>query len=152
MKLVLLGLMVASNTVGCTIFVKSLNVCESSLPATVASAATNYVCSVGSRIRKFETRSPTTIHQPPAVARYLTLFLLSPIALSPADRVISPYRAADITAFYASVYFTIRYRNMYPPAQFAEPEIRAPLHLPLSISRARALFLIISIVYDTRRQ
>lgn len=45
-KLILLGLMITSNTAGCTFFVKSLQGSGSSLPATVASAATNYFCSV----------------------------------------------------------------------------------------------------------
>ncbi|XP_076245862.1 transmembrane protein 42 [Calliopsis andreniformis] len=52
LKGVLLILMVTSNTVGCTFFVKALNASGSSLPCTIASAATNYVCSalVGSLI------------------------------------------------------------------------------------------------------
>ncbi|KAI4489203.1 PREDICTED: transmembrane protein 42-like [Polistes canadensis] len=45
LKTSLLVLMVVSNTIGCTLFVKALNGSESSLPATVASTATNYVCS-----------------------------------------------------------------------------------------------------------
>ncbi|XP_015595557.1 transmembrane protein 42 isoform X2 [Cephus cinctus] len=45
LKLLLLVLMVTSNTAGCTFFVKSLQGNGSSLPATVASAATNYFCS-----------------------------------------------------------------------------------------------------------
>ncbi|XP_003703864.1 transmembrane protein 42 [Megachile rotundata] len=51
-KTVLLILMVTSNTVGCTFFVKALNASGSSLPCTIASAATSYVCSalVGSLI------------------------------------------------------------------------------------------------------
>ncbi|XP_012262183.1 transmembrane protein 42 [Athalia rosae] len=44
-KLSLLVLMITANTAGCTFFVKSLQGCGSSLPATVASAATNYFCS-----------------------------------------------------------------------------------------------------------
>ncbi|XP_015595558.1 uncharacterized protein LOC107267886 isoform X1 [Cephus cinctus] len=48
LKLLLLVLMVTSNTAGCTFFVKSLQGNGSSLPATVASAATNYFCSVTS--------------------------------------------------------------------------------------------------------
>lgn len=46
LKGVLLILMVSSNTVGCTFFVKALNASGSSLPCTIASAATSYVCSV----------------------------------------------------------------------------------------------------------
>lgn len=38
--------MIIFNTAGCTFFVKSLQGCSSSLPATVVSAATNYFCSV----------------------------------------------------------------------------------------------------------
>lgn len=51
-KTVLLILMITSNTVGCTFFVKALNASGSSLPCTIASAATSYVCSalVGSLI------------------------------------------------------------------------------------------------------
>ncbi|KAF7391491.1 hypothetical protein HZH68_011034 [Vespula germanica] len=45
LKVSLLVLMVVTNTIGCTFFVKALNGSESSLPATVASTATNYVCS-----------------------------------------------------------------------------------------------------------
>ncbi|KOC66984.1 hypothetical protein WH47_12411 [Habropoda laboriosa] len=45
-KGILLILMVTSNTVGCTFFVKALNASGSSLPCTIASAATSYVCSV----------------------------------------------------------------------------------------------------------
>ncbi|XP_031837542.2 transmembrane protein 42 isoform X1 [Nomia melanderi] len=45
LKGVLLVLMVSSNTVGCTFFVKALNASGSSLPCTIASAATSYVCS-----------------------------------------------------------------------------------------------------------
>ncbi|XP_076668327.1 transmembrane protein 42 [Andrena cerasifolii] len=45
LKGVLLILMVTSNTVGCTFFVKALNASGSSLPCTIASAATSYVCS-----------------------------------------------------------------------------------------------------------
>ncbi|XP_077273687.1 transmembrane protein 42 isoform X2 [Temnothorax americanus] len=45
LKGVLLVFMIASNTVGCTFFVKALHGSGSSLPITVASAATNYVCS-----------------------------------------------------------------------------------------------------------
>lgn len=44
-KLCFLILMIGSNTAGCTFFVKALQGSESSLPATVASAATNYFCS-----------------------------------------------------------------------------------------------------------
>ncbi|XP_017788368.1 PREDICTED: transmembrane protein 42 [Habropoda laboriosa] len=44
-KGILLILMVTSNTVGCTFFVKALNASGSSLPCTIASAATSYVCS-----------------------------------------------------------------------------------------------------------
>lgn len=50
LKVSLLVLMVVTNTIGCTFFVKALNGSESSLPATVASTATNYVCSVSNRI------------------------------------------------------------------------------------------------------
>ncbi|XP_076752036.1 uncharacterized protein LOC143424096 [Xylocopa sonorina] len=46
LKGMLLILMVTSNTVGCTFFVKALNASGSSLPCTIASAATNYICSV----------------------------------------------------------------------------------------------------------
>ncbi|XP_011154706.1 transmembrane protein 42 [Harpegnathos saltator] len=45
LKAALLALMITCNTVGCTFFVKALNGSGSSLPVTVASAATNYVCS-----------------------------------------------------------------------------------------------------------
>lgn len=45
LKGILLILMVTSNTVGCTFFVKALNASGSSLPCTIASAATSYVCS-----------------------------------------------------------------------------------------------------------
>ncbi|XP_014479369.1 PREDICTED: transmembrane protein 42 isoform X2 [Dinoponera quadriceps] len=45
LKGALLVLMITSNTVGCTFFVKALHGSGSSLPVTVASAATNYVCS-----------------------------------------------------------------------------------------------------------
>ncbi|KZC04187.1 hypothetical protein WN55_02076 [Dufourea novaeangliae] len=45
LKGILLVLMVTSNTVGCTFFVKALNASGSSLPCTIASAATSYVCS-----------------------------------------------------------------------------------------------------------
>ncbi|XP_043675996.1 transmembrane protein 42-like isoform X1 [Vespula pensylvanica] len=45
LKVSLLVLMVVTNTIGCTFFVKALNGSESSLPATVASTAMNYVCS-----------------------------------------------------------------------------------------------------------
>ncbi|XP_043263372.1 transmembrane protein 42 [Colletes gigas] len=44
-KGILLVLMVTSNTVGCSFFVKALNASGSSLPCTIASAATSYVCS-----------------------------------------------------------------------------------------------------------
>ncbi|XP_029040822.1 uncharacterized protein LOC114875072 [Osmia bicornis bicornis] len=52
LKAVLLVLMITSNTVGCTFFVKALNASGSSLPCTIANAATSYVCSalVGSLI------------------------------------------------------------------------------------------------------
>nr|KAF7415479.1 hypothetical protein H0235_012071 [Vespula pensylvanica] len=50
LKVSLLVLMVVTNTIGCTFFVKALNGSESSLPATVASTAMNYVCSVSNRI------------------------------------------------------------------------------------------------------
>ncbi|XP_035721582.1 uncharacterized protein LOC118441381 isoform X4 [Vespa mandarinia] len=49
LKVSLLVLMVVTNTIGCTFFVKALNGSESSLPATVASTAMNYVCSVSNR-------------------------------------------------------------------------------------------------------
>ncbi|XP_053992493.1 transmembrane protein 42 [Hylaeus volcanicus] len=45
LKGILLVLMITSNTVGCTFFVKALNASGSSLPCTIASAATSYVCS-----------------------------------------------------------------------------------------------------------
>ncbi|KAF3427424.1 hypothetical protein E2986_10258 [Frieseomelitta varia] len=45
LKGVLLVLMVTSNTVGCTFFVKALNASGSSLPCTITSAATSYICS-----------------------------------------------------------------------------------------------------------
>ncbi|CAL7932785.1 unnamed protein product [Xylocopa violacea] len=45
LKGILLILMVTSNTVGCTFFVKALNASGSSLPCTIASAATSYICS-----------------------------------------------------------------------------------------------------------
>ncbi|XP_032683039.1 transmembrane protein 42 [Odontomachus brunneus] len=45
LKALLLILMVTCNTVGCTFFVKALHGSGSSLPVTVTSAATNYVCS-----------------------------------------------------------------------------------------------------------
>ncbi|XP_076636606.1 transmembrane protein 42 [Colletes latitarsis] len=45
LKGILLVLMVTSNTVGCSFFVKALNASGSSLPCTIASAATSYVCS-----------------------------------------------------------------------------------------------------------
>ncbi|XP_017875960.1 transmembrane protein 42 [Ceratina calcarata] len=45
MKGILLILMITSNTIGCTFFVKALNASESSLPCTIVSAATSYVCS-----------------------------------------------------------------------------------------------------------
>lgn len=47
-KILLIVLMITSNTAGCTFFVKSLQGVGSSLPATIASAATNYFCSVRS--------------------------------------------------------------------------------------------------------
>ncbi|XP_011684892.1 PREDICTED: transmembrane protein 42 [Wasmannia auropunctata] len=45
LKGTLLILMIVCNTIGCTFFVKALHASGSSLPMTVASAATNYVCS-----------------------------------------------------------------------------------------------------------
>ncbi|XP_072757689.1 transmembrane protein 42 isoform X2 [Anoplolepis gracilipes] len=45
LKGVLLVFMIVCNTVGCTFFVKALHSSGSSLPVTVASAATNYICS-----------------------------------------------------------------------------------------------------------
>ncbi|CAD1471862.1 unnamed protein product [Heterotrigona itama] len=45
LKGVFLVLMVTSNTVGCTFFVKALNASGSSLPCTITSAATSYICS-----------------------------------------------------------------------------------------------------------
>lgn len=45
LKGVLLVSMIVCNTVGCTFFVKALHSSGSSLPMTVASATTNYVCS-----------------------------------------------------------------------------------------------------------
>ncbi|XP_046735876.1 transmembrane protein 42 [Diprion similis] len=45
LKLTLLVVMITMNTAGCTFFVKSLQGSGSSLPATVASSATNYFCS-----------------------------------------------------------------------------------------------------------
>lgn len=45
--------MIGSNTAGCTFFVKALQGSESSLPATVASAATNYFCSVSQKSNLF---------------------------------------------------------------------------------------------------
>ncbi|XP_033326199.1 transmembrane protein 42 isoform X2 [Megalopta genalis] len=45
LKGVLLILMISSNTIGCTFFVKALNASGSSLPCTIASSATSYVCS-----------------------------------------------------------------------------------------------------------
>ncbi|GAB1862198.1 Transmembrane protein 42-like [Camponotus japonicus] len=45
LKGVLLVFMIVSNTVGCTFFVKALHGSGSSLPGTLASAATNYICS-----------------------------------------------------------------------------------------------------------
>lgn len=45
LKGVLLILMIVCNTVGCMFFVKALHASGSSLPMTVISAATNYVCS-----------------------------------------------------------------------------------------------------------
>ncbi|XP_014213037.1 uncharacterized protein LOC106642702 [Copidosoma floridanum] len=44
-KLLLLGAMVVSNTLGCTLFVKAMVGSSSSLPATVASSTVNYFCS-----------------------------------------------------------------------------------------------------------
>lgn len=44
-KGILLLAMVTSNTLGCTYFVKALNGSKSSLPATVTSNATSYLCS-----------------------------------------------------------------------------------------------------------
>ncbi|XP_020286566.1 transmembrane protein 42-like [Pseudomyrmex gracilis] len=41
----LLVCMITSNTVGCSFFVKALNNSGSSLPVTVASTTTNYMCS-----------------------------------------------------------------------------------------------------------
>ncbi|XP_070153936.1 transmembrane protein 42 [Polyergus mexicanus] len=45
LKGALLVFMIVCNTVGCTFFVKALHGSGSSLPVTVASAATNYICS-----------------------------------------------------------------------------------------------------------
>ncbi|EZA52655.1 hypothetical protein DMN91_002060 [Ooceraea biroi] len=45
LKGALLVFMIVCNTVGCMFFVKALHGSGSSLPVTVASAATNYVCS-----------------------------------------------------------------------------------------------------------
>ncbi|XP_076658353.1 transmembrane protein 42 [Halictus rubicundus] len=45
LKGILLVLMISSNTIGCTFFVKALNASGSSLPCTIASSATSYVCS-----------------------------------------------------------------------------------------------------------
>ncbi|KAL0130646.1 hypothetical protein PUN28_002341 [Cardiocondyla obscurior] len=45
LKGILFVFMIVCNTVGCTFFVKALHASGSSLPITVASAATNYVCS-----------------------------------------------------------------------------------------------------------
>ncbi|KAG5333368.1 DUS22 phosphatase, partial [Acromyrmex heyeri] len=45
LKGVLLIFMIVCNTIGCTFFVKALHTSGSSLPITVASAATNYICS-----------------------------------------------------------------------------------------------------------
>ncbi|EGI64654.1 PREDICTED: transmembrane protein 42 [Acromyrmex echinatior] len=45
LKGVLLIFMIVCNTIGCTFFVKALHASGSSLPITVASAATNYICS-----------------------------------------------------------------------------------------------------------
>ncbi|XP_046411149.1 transmembrane protein 42-like [Neodiprion virginianus] len=45
LKFALLVAMMTINTAGCTLFVKSLQGSGSSLPATVASSATNYFCS-----------------------------------------------------------------------------------------------------------
>ncbi|XP_076280310.1 transmembrane protein 42 [Lasioglossum baleicum] len=45
LKGILLALMISSNTIGCTFFVKALNASGSSLPCTIASSATSYVCS-----------------------------------------------------------------------------------------------------------
>lgn len=46
LKGVLLILMIISNTVGYAFFVKALNASGSSLPCTITSAATSYICSV----------------------------------------------------------------------------------------------------------
>ncbi|XP_017762559.1 PREDICTED: uncharacterized protein LOC108552493 [Eufriesea mexicana] len=46
LKGILLIFMVTSNTIGCQFFVKALNASGSSLPCTIASAATSYICSV----------------------------------------------------------------------------------------------------------
>ena len=45
--------MIVSNTAGCTYFAKALQGSGSSLPATVASAATNYFCSVNQKLNLF---------------------------------------------------------------------------------------------------
>lgn len=45
LKGILFVLMVVCNTIGCVLVVKALNGSESSLPVTVASTTTNYVCS-----------------------------------------------------------------------------------------------------------
>ncbi|KAG6795388.1 transmembrane protein 42 [Apis mellifera caucasica] len=45
LKGILLLLMITSNTVGCTFFVKALNISKSSLSCTITSATTSYVCS-----------------------------------------------------------------------------------------------------------
>ncbi|XP_066581730.1 transmembrane protein 42 [Prorops nasuta] len=45
LKAVLLVLMIVSNTIGCTFFVKALHESGSSLPATIVSTSTNYFCS-----------------------------------------------------------------------------------------------------------
>ncbi|XP_043794128.1 transmembrane protein 42 [Apis laboriosa] len=45
LKGILLLLMITSNTMGCTFFVKALNISKSSLSCTITSATTSYVCS-----------------------------------------------------------------------------------------------------------
>ncbi|KYN44060.1 Transmembrane protein 42 [Trachymyrmex septentrionalis] len=45
LKGILLIFMIVCNTIGCTFFVKALHASGSSLPITIASAATNYICS-----------------------------------------------------------------------------------------------------------
>ncbi|KAG7189087.1 hypothetical protein KM043_008666 [Ampulex compressa] len=44
-KAILIVIMITCNTVGCMFFVKGLNASGSSLPSTIASTATSYVCS-----------------------------------------------------------------------------------------------------------